>query len=180
MSPEWWLSIVGLTLFFRGAMMVPQLIASDTSSRAQALQPLTKPRIDALKVATPAGDHAKVAQLRKELSMIYKGANIKFWKYGLPFLQMPLGFGCWRLMWNMADAGIPGLATGGTLWFTNLCAPDPMHILPLATGLVNHITVRVSLDCHFTLFLAMSSISMKSSFLHAQLKREVAAKFRCN
>ena len=35
-----------------------------------------------------------------------------------------------------ALAGLPGWTTGGSLWFLDLCAPDPLLILPAANAAV--------------------------------------------
>jgi YidC/Oxa1 family membrane protein insertase len=49
----------------------------------------------------------------------------------LGFLQIPLGIGMFRLLRNMSEIPVPGLETGGLLWFSDLTVPDPLYILPL-------------------------------------------------
>lgn len=39
---------------------------------------------------------------------------------------------------------MPGMESGGFLWFENLIWPDPYFVLPLATGLLQHLAIRVS------------------------------------
>lgn len=146
LTPEgvWWTSILGLVLAFRGFMFVPQLMAADNSARAAAVNVLLKPRMEAMKEAMVSGNQLEATKLRKEMRDINQGAGVKMYKYALPLMQLPLGFGCWRLMRNLPEVGIPGLETGGPLWFSNLAVADPYFILPIANGIMNFFTLRVS------------------------------------
>jgi len=49
-------------------------------------------------------------------------------------LQIPLGYGCFRVVRGMASLPVPGLMTESVSWLTDLTAPDPYFILPVATS----------------------------------------------
>ncbi|KAL8781944.1 MAG: hypothetical protein Q9213_005783 [Squamulea squamosa] len=70
----------------------------------------------------------------QEMKNVYMAAGIKIWKSFLPFVNVPLGYGMFRLTRNMAQMPVPGLEDGGLLWFTDLTVSDPFFLLPLGTG----------------------------------------------
>ena len=63
----------------------------------------------------------------------------------MPALQMFAGYGTFVLLRGMAKLPVPGLETGGLLWFHNLALPDPYFLLPLGTAGVLHWVLRVCL-----------------------------------
>jgi len=120
--------------------------AADTNAKLGALVDLTKPLQDKMKVAVAERDQMGLQLAKQEMRTVYKDADIKLWKSFLPMIQLPIGFGSWRLLRNMADIPVPGMDVGGLWWFMDLTARDPYFILPVATGLVQHLTMRVSLS----------------------------------
>lgn len=65
------------------------------------------------------------------------------WKSLVPMTQMVAGYGTFVLLRAMGKLPVPGLETGGALWFHNLTIPDPFFIMPAATAFVLHMVLKV-------------------------------------
>ncbi len=97
--------------------------------------------------AQRAGDTDAVMAARSELSLINKRAGVSLLKSFVPMVQVFAGYGTFVLLRAMSRLPVPGLETGGILWFHNLAIPDPLLILPIATAAVLHWVLRVRLHC---------------------------------
>lgn len=129
-------------------VMVPATSSSvENATRLRSVMPVTRPLMEQLKVATQARDHAAMQRIRMQMKQVYQDVDIKMWRFALPLIQLPLGFGCWRTFWAMAHAPVVGLDTGGIAWFTNLTIADPFYILPVATAVISFTSVRVCKRC---------------------------------
>jgi len=121
------------------------IAASHTSAKLTALREITEPIQKRLNESSRTQDQMALQLARQDLRKVYQNADINLWKSFLPMLQIPVGFAFWRLLRNMADVPVPGMEVGGFWWFPDLVYPDPYFILPLATGFLQHMTLRVSL-----------------------------------
>jgi YidC/Oxa1 family membrane protein insertase len=141
----WWASIALTALIVRIACLYPNFMGTDNAAKMAIVAPLAKPLMEKMKDASRLGDTAETMRIRAELQMMNKRAGVKYWKALVPLLQAPIGFGTFFLLRGMANLPVPGLETGGILWFTNLTIPDPFFILPMATAGVLHFVLRVSI-----------------------------------
>ncbi|EPQ67752.1 hypothetical protein BGT96224_4451 [Blumeria graminis f. sp. tritici 96224] len=142
MGGPWWLTITAAAILTRAALFMPYVSAADNAARLAVVSPITKPIMTKMVAAQKAGDQIAFLQYKQEQSLIHRRAGIKAWKAGIPLIQMVLGFGTFRLLNGMAKLPVPGLETGGTLWFANLAAPDPLYLLPMATAATLHWVLR--------------------------------------
>lgn len=134
--------IIGVIM--RTFIMFPVTIqSSNNAAKMKAMTPLTGPLTQRMKAAGLAGDRVGIQQVRAEMSAIHRAAGVKAWKSFVPFLQIPVGFATFRLLRRMGDAGLPGMDSAGMLWFTNLTVPDPLLIMPLAIGYLQHLSFKV-------------------------------------
>lgn len=140
----WWATILLTTIFVRVALFKIFIGASDTSARMAVLMPLVKPIKERLSAAQAARDVASVKIAAAEMNSLYHKANIKVWRTMLPLIQIPLGFGTFRLLRGMATLPAPGLENGGFLWISDLTVADPYFVLPAVTGLALFYAIRVS------------------------------------
>lgn len=118
--------------------------AADTSARMAVLTPDIAPLKAQMKVAQQNQNKLELGRLTQEVRNLYKAADVKIWKVFVPMLQVPLGFGTFRLLRGMSELPVPGLENGGCLWLKDLTVADPYFILPLMTGLAFHVTFKVS------------------------------------
>lgn len=93
--------------------------------------------------AKRAQDIPEVMRQSQEMKNVYLAAGIKIWKSFLPFLNIPLGYGFFRITRSMAALPAPGLDEGGLLWFTDLTLSDPFFMLPVATGVATFFLFKV-------------------------------------
>ncbi|MCJ1425449.1 Mitochondrial inner membrane protein oxa1 [Sticta canariensis] len=134
----WGLSIILTSLLVRLALLKIFINASDTSARIAVVAPniaLIKAR---LKEAKASKDIDQLRLVAAELKQLYSAAGIQMWRVFVPMIQMPLGFGTFRLLRGMADLPVPGLDSAGFLWLTDLTVSDPYFILPVFTGAAFH------------------------------------------
>ena len=142
----WWLSITLTALVVRAVLIKPMLGASDQAAKLQAMKPVTGPLTDKMRERQKAGDTVGVMKARSELKQVHARAGIQTWKSFIPMIQLPLGYGVFRLTRGMAALPVPGLEDGGLFWFRDLTVADPYYILPLATAILLHLAMRVSLS----------------------------------
>ena len=117
--------------------------AADISARRQLLKPLEDPIRERINATKTTQDKRALLQASQELSLLHRSSGVKIWKSFIPFLQLPVGFGTFRLMRGMASLPVPGFDTGGLLWMPDLTQPDPYFILPIATAATYHYTFKV-------------------------------------
>ncbi len=139
----WWASIVLTAVLVRLTMLKAYVSASDTSARMAVITPHVKPIQDRIKAARAVRDREAMMTASAEMQAVYRAANVQLWKLAVPMLQIPLGFGTFRLMRGMADLPVPGLDTQGFLWLQDLTLGDPYFVLPIVTAAAFHYTFKV-------------------------------------
>ena len=117
--------------------------AMDMSGRMAVLEPYLKPIKDRISAAQAAKDQAATMAAVTDLKATYKAGGVKLYQTFMPLIQVPLGFGTFRLLRAMGDLPVPGLENGGLLWIKDLTLSDPYFILPIATGWAFYYTFKV-------------------------------------
>ena len=147
-ATPWWASIILTALAVRIVLLKPYIDAADVSARMATVADLLKPIKARMDAAKSTKDQAALMQAYQEMTLLYREAGIKMWKVAVPLLQIPIGFGTFRLLSRMAALPVPGLEDGGFLWLKDLTISDPFWILPALTGLGIHLTFKVcNADC---------------------------------
>ncbi|KAL8772783.1 MAG: hypothetical protein Q9209_002128 [Squamulea sp. 1 TL-2023] len=131
----WWASIIITLLAIRVAIFKTYIGSADTSARLLVIKPYMQDVRDRLDDAKRAQDMPETMRRMQELKNVYSAAGIKMWKTFLPFVNLPLGYGMFRLTRNMSEMPVPGLEDGGLLWITDLTLSDPTFLLPIGTGI---------------------------------------------
>ncbi|KAL8376510.1 hypothetical protein RB595_007551 [Gaeumannomyces hyphopodioides] len=138
----WWASIVTFAVGLRLLVLKPIWTAYIHSNKMQILRKDPKHAADyaemqRLLTSTDPNKSMLLAQVRQRISLTQKAAGVSVMKTMLPMLQVPIGFGAFRLLNNAAKLPVPSFETGGVLWFTDLTAADPYYVLPMiSTSLV--------------------------------------------
>lgn len=140
----WWASIALTVICIRVGLFKVYVNAQDATARMAVLKPYEDPMKERMKEAQRNRDRAALMKASGERRALHAKAGIKTWKIFMPFLQIPLGFGTFRLLRGMAYLPVPGFETGGTLWLQDLTVPDPYLILPITTSLMFYYTFKVS------------------------------------
>lgn len=138
----WWISIALTAVLVRIVLFKPYIDAAENATKMAKIMPIIKPITTQMTEAQRAGDMDRMLQLRSELSLIKQRAGVKMWKSFVPMLNAVTGIGTFILLRAMSKLPVPGLETGGILWFYNLALPDPYFILPIATAGILHWMLR--------------------------------------
>ncbi|CAD6587042.1 MAG: Mitochondrial inner membrane protein oxa1 [Alectoria sarmentosa] len=142
LGTPWWASIGISMLIIRAALVKFYIDAADSSARRQLIKNIEEPIVARIKVAQAERNQRALREAWYERSALRKSAGIIWWKSFGPFLQLPIGFGTFRLMRGMAYLPVPGLDAGGLLWMPDLTQSDPYFILPIATAVAYYFTFK--------------------------------------
>ncbi|KAH0428462.1 hypothetical protein CcaCcLH18_09020 [Colletotrichum camelliae] len=129
----WIGSITVTAILLRLMLLKPLLKAQETSSKLQLMQ--QNPQYEELKraslEATTMGDTARMQELRRDLATMNKRAGVKPINAAWGFIQIPFGYGMFRVLNGASSIPVPGFEFGGFAWITDLSIPDPLYILPI-------------------------------------------------
>ena len=140
----WWATIMISAAVLRVGLFKLFSDASDQGARMALLKDTYRPLSAKIKAAKEAKDQVMIMSLTNDLRVLWKDAGVKPWKGFLPILiQIPFGFGTFRLLRNMYEVPVPGMVDGGVLWFQDLTVADPLLILPISMGVVSYFTMKV-------------------------------------
>lgn len=143
LATPWWASMGITMLIIRAALFKFYIEAADSSARRQHLAPLLAPIMEKVQAAKAEQDAQALKRAWNERNALQKSAGIVWWKSLVPLLQLPLGFGVFRLIRGMSSLPVPGFDTGGLLWISDLTQSDPYFVLPLATAAAYYFTFKV-------------------------------------
>ncbi|KAJ5958427.1 Membrane insertase OXA1/ALB3/YidC [Penicillium vulpinum] len=127
----WWASIVAVGIVTRIAMLRPVISASENAARMTNAKPKSDPLRQKMITATNEGNQQDAQIARAQLKEINDEFGIKAWKSFVPMLQIPLGFGCFRVVRAMTSLPVPALAAESAGWIKDLTVADPTYILPM-------------------------------------------------
>ena len=141
----WWASIGVVALAVRLALLKPSLDASENAQKHQELMkdPKYQAAVNEMKAMMISGNHLAGAEARARVSLMNRAVGFSMWKNFVPLLQVPIGIGMFRLIQGMAHLPVPSFETGGALWFTDLAVADPLFILPVLSGILMMLGMRV-------------------------------------
>lgn len=143
---EWWATIALSAIAVRALMVVPMAIGSHHTAKLEVIKPHTKEAKERLAKAQESNDLLKVQEAKQELHQLIKAVGYKMaWPLAPMVLQGLFGFSAFQLMRAMTALPVPGLETGGALWFMDLTVRDPYFIFPVVMGGLLHLVARVSL-----------------------------------
>lgn len=139
----WWASIVGAGLLIRLALLKPMIDASDNAARMQNSKPITDPVRAEMMRTMREGNQIEGQLAKAKLTQLHKEAGIKTSRSFWPMLQIPLGYGIYRLVTAMAALPVPGMTNESVLWLNDMSVADPTYFLPLITSGLMYLTFKV-------------------------------------
>ncbi|ROT39038.1 hypothetical protein SODALDRAFT_350294 [Sodiomyces alkalinus F11] len=140
----WWGSILTTSVLVRIALFKPTLTAQQATAKLQAVSstPEYKAAKDRMTAAAAAGNTTEMMEARQVVTLLNKRGGVNVFASLWSFLQIPVGYGAFRILNGMGKLPVPGFEDGGFLWFTDLGVSDPFFILPLGTSLMMLATLR--------------------------------------
>ena len=139
----WWASIVGTGLLIRLALLKPMFGAADTSAKINNVKHITTPLRAEMIKHTRDGNTSAAAKARVDMTELHREHGIKPWKSFVPFLQIPFGIGCFRVVRGMSELPVPGLAAESVAWLQDLTVADPFYILPAVSSIAMYLSMKV-------------------------------------
>jgi YidC/Oxa1 family membrane protein insertase len=140
----WATSIVLLATFARLLIFIPMIRASDSGARIKAAQPILTPARERMRAAYEARDHRAIAEARAELKALQKEYKVNPFMMFIPvILQIPMQFGSFRTLRNMAELPVPAFEKENWLWTQDLTLGDPYFIIPAANAAIMYLTIKV-------------------------------------
>lgn len=139
----WWASIAATGLLVRAALFKPTMSASDTSAKISNLKPISTPLRAKMMYYAREGNNQEMLKARAELQELHDLHGVKSWKAFVPMLQIPIGYGCFRVVRGMAALPVPALAMEQIGWLKDLTVSDPYFILPTFAAACLFLTFRV-------------------------------------
>ncbi|KAL4991659.1 60Kd inner membrane protein-domain-containing protein [Aspergillus falconensis] len=139
----WVGSIIATGIFFRLAMAPLFWRAGDTSARLANAQPILAPIKEKMLNAARSGNQVEAQKWRAEMAKTNSSLGIVPRNTFMPLLfQLPVGFGCFRVIEGMAGLPVPGLAAEKFAWINDFTVADPTYILPILCCTVLHLSIR--------------------------------------
>ena len=135
----WWAAIPAVWMGVRLALARPSLTASEHSLKMTQLRQdpayvAATARVMDLARSTSPRDRAEVGNARRSVNAMHRAVGFQMWRTMVPLINLPIGFGMFRLLRGMTTLPVPGLEEAGLLWFHDLTVADPYFILPLLSS----------------------------------------------
>lgn len=129
----WWGTLAVCAIGFRLAFVKVTMSVQESSVKTAQLMghPKFKALDQEMRAALQRNDMPAMMKARQEMLAMRRLSGASFRPMLLNFLNIPISFGFFRVLRNMADIPVPSLETGGLLWFADLTVPDPYYILPI-------------------------------------------------
>ncbi|KAL4942899.1 hypothetical protein BDV06DRAFT_191108 [Aspergillus oleicola] len=139
----WLASLVATGILVRTLMLPLFFKSGDQGARMANSFKATQPVRLRMFAASRDQNRMEIAQCRAELKKINDELGIKQrWIWAPMLVQMPIGFGIFRVVRGMCNLPVPALAHEQFAWITDLTAIDPYFILPIAASVILHLTLR--------------------------------------
>ncbi|RDW93133.1 membrane insertase OXA1 [Aspergillus mulundensis] len=139
----WLATIVATGVLFRLAMLPLFMRSADIGAKSFNAQPMIKPIRENMLKAARSGDQVAAQKFRAEMASLNSRLGIKPMQQFLPMLfQIPVGYGCYRVINGMSTLPVPGLAKEQFAWVSDLTVSDPTFLLPIMTCVGLHLSLR--------------------------------------
>lgn len=139
----WWSSIVASAFLIRLALFKPSVDAANNTALLHPFKNKMKMLRSQRTIYLSQGKQLEAAKVKDEIDQINKDLGINVWKSFIPLLQLPLGFGCFRVLRGMTTLPVPALATEQFAWIGDLTTYDPLFLLPVATAGFTYLSLKV-------------------------------------
>ncbi|KAL4913109.1 60Kd inner membrane protein-domain-containing protein [Aspergillus aurantiobrunneus] len=131
----WLGSIVATGIVIRFAMLPLFCRSADASARISNSKHILTPLRNNMLSAMQSNNQVEGQKWRAEIAKVNAQLGIKSSRVFIPmFLQVPFGYGCFRVIRGMSELPVPGLAMEKFAWVNDLTVPDPYFLLPVITS----------------------------------------------
>ncbi|KAM5458378.1 hypothetical protein MaudCBS49596_000291 [Microsporum audouinii] len=138
----WWGATVAAAVLIRAALFKSILSASEISGKLHKIKPLATPIRERMLKCARESDNVGALKAKQELALLNEKYGVKPWKSFVPLIQVPLGFGCFRVLRGMSALPVPGLDSESVLWLPTVTMSDPYFVLPVATSAMMYLALK--------------------------------------
>ncbi|RAH73733.1 membrane insertase OXA1 [Aspergillus aculeatinus CBS 121060] len=138
----WWASIIGTGLLVRLAMVKPTLEAANATTKLNNIKHLTTPIRAKQMAASRESNMLEMNKARADMQELHTKHGIQPWKAMIPMIQIPLGFGCYRVIKGMTSLPVPALTSEHVGWLQDLTIADPLYILPAVSSFFLYFSLK--------------------------------------
>lgn len=143
----WVASIAVATVMIRVTFFPLMLRSIRNTSKLAIINPTVKEEMAKLTAATKEGDKMEAARAQMAVQKLFKDNGVNPLMSIIPiFVQMPVFIFFYYALNGMVALPVPGMEVGGLLWFSDLTAADPLHILPIATSAMTLINFEIGAE----------------------------------
>lgn len=140
----WWASIAAAGLLVRLAIFHPSIKAADNAAKTGPLKDQILELRKLRMLSLQQGRHLEASKAKVDLDELYKTNDIKMWRNFVPLIQIPLGFGTFRVLRGMSELPVPAYATEQIAWIQDMTSSDPYFVLPILTTAFLYLSLKVS------------------------------------
>ncbi|BFZ53321.1 hypothetical protein PYCC9005_000344 [Savitreella phatthalungensis] len=144
---QWIATIAVATVMIRVTFFPLMLRSIRNTSKLAIINPQVKEEMAKLRKATSEGDKMEAMRAQMTVQKLFKDNNVNPLMSVIPiFVQMPIFVSFYMALNGMVSLPVPGLEHGGLLWFNDLTASDPLHILPITTAALTLINFEIGAE----------------------------------
>lgn len=130
----YWGAIATFTIAIRLLLSPINVGAIRNGARMAVVRPEVDKLQKAMKADPKGNDSVVMSKYQAEIKAVFAKHKVNPFKSLIgPMVQMPVFMSVFFGVQKIGDY-FPGYSTGGVLWFTDLSAADPMHILPFVNA----------------------------------------------
>ncbi|KAL2825939.1 60Kd inner membrane protein-domain-containing protein [Aspergillus cavernicola] len=139
----WVASIAAVGLLIRISMLPAVFRSADLSAKMTNTKHILAPVRQRMIAAAQSGSHAETMQLKAQMQALNEKHGIQTWRIFVPMaMQVPLGYGCFRVVNGMAALPVPGLIMEKFAWITDFTVADPFFILPMVSSTLLYLSLK--------------------------------------
>lgn len=144
---SWTASIFCIGIILRTAIFPLMVRAQDYTAKMKEINVYMEPLRKQYRAAQESNDHRKMGEVAQEIRYVMQSHGMSgsgVLKSLAPIaVQIPFGFGAWRVLRNAAETPVPGFITEQWLWLHDLTFGDPYYILPAICAVFTYGTIKV-------------------------------------
>lgn len=143
----WWASIMALTLTLRMTLFPMVIKNLKHNVRFGAVTEQFQALMKRITEAKKENDQVALASASANLQTLMKTHDVSpIRPLFLPLMSVPLFLSMFYAIRKLAELPLPQLKEGGFSWVTDLTAPDPYYILPIASIALQLLSFKVGVD----------------------------------
>lgn len=150
---SWTASIIAMAALLRLAMLKPIIDSQVQGAKMREMQPYIAPLRERYQALMAQGNRAKAMEVGAQMKEMTKSSGVSYTRAFVPLLiQLPFGFGAFRVLRNAGQLPVPAFVTENWLWTTDLSFSDPYFITPAISAATIYFSFKQQAQGQSTMF----------------------------